>query len=165
MKKLTDSARWRAAGTAALLLVAGGVMGVGVDRLWLSPPEPHTAPLTAEAMVARLGLSSDEDAHLRALLDSLHTEIAAVVQQDPDSLRTAVRNAQQRIEAALPARARSEFRAWMQERHEQLMDRMHDRPMDHGRMHEGESREREHVSPPAHGARRGVDTAVPDVRR
>jgi hypothetical protein len=129
MKKWTDGASWRAAATAALLLVTGGVMGVLVDRLWLSPPEAHATPLTAEAMAARLGLSSTEEAHLRALLDSLHKEI---LHHAPDSLGAAVRNAQLRIEAALPANARSEFRAWMQEHHEQLRGRMHGGPRDHG---------------------------------
>jgi hypothetical protein len=134
MTKWTDRAWWRAAGTAALLLLTGGVMGVLVDRLWLSPHEAHATPLTAEAMAARLGLSSAQGAHLRALLDSLRGEIHAVVQRAPDSLGTAVRNAQLRIEAALPPRARSEFRAWMQEHHTRMMDRMHDGPVDHGRM-------------------------------
>ncbi|MBI4421971.1 MAG: hypothetical protein HY560_14195 [Gemmatimonadetes bacterium] len=137
--KWTDGPWWRAAGTAALLLVTGGVMGVLVERLWLSPPETRATPLTAEAMAARLGLSSAEEAHLRALLDSLHAEIQAVVQQDPDALNAAVRNAQLRIEAALPPEARSEFRAWMQEHHDRIMGRMHGRPMDHGPMHGGGS--------------------------
>lgn len=132
MKKWTDAARWRAAGTAALLVVTGGVMGVLVDRLWLSPPEAHATPLTAEALAARLGLSSAEEAHLRALLDSLHTEI---LHHAPDSLGIAVRNAQLRIEAALPADARPEFRAWMQEHHEQLRGRMRGGPRDHGMPH------------------------------
>lgn len=145
MKKWIDGAWWRAAGTAALLLVAGGAMGVLADRLWLSPPETHAPPLTAEAMAARLGLSSAEEAHLRALLDSLHAEIVAVVQQNPDSLQAAVRNAQLRIEAALPPDARSEFRAWMQEHHRQMMGRMHGGPMHHGRMHGGGSRRHEGI--------------------
>jgi hypothetical protein len=132
MKKWTDGARWRAAATAALLLVTGGVMGILVDRLWLSPPEAHATPLTAEAMAARLGLSSAEEARLRALLDSLHTEI---LHHAPDSLGSAVRNAQLRIEAALPPDARSEFRAWVREHHEQLRGRMHSGRTDHGPMH------------------------------
>ncbi|MGH7477661.1 MAG: hypothetical protein ACRELD_15450 [Longimicrobiales bacterium] len=132
--KTWDGARWRAAGTAALLLVAGGVMGVVADRVWLRPPQAHGMPLTAEAMSARLGLSSAEAAHVRALLDSLRADFRGVVQQNPDSLQTAVRNAHLRIEAALPPAARPEFRAWMQEHHQQMMDRMHGRPMDHGMM-------------------------------
>jgi hypothetical protein len=135
MKKWTDGAWWRAAGTAALLLVTGGAMGALADRLWLSPPETHGRSLTAEALAARLGLSSVEEARLRALLDSLRGEIHAVVQRAPDSLGTAVRNAQLRIEAALPADARSEFRAWIQEHHEQLRSRMHGGPVHHGMMH------------------------------
>jgi hypothetical protein len=107
-------------------------MGILVDRLWLSPPEAHATPLTAEAMAVRLGLSSAEEARLRALLDSLHREI---LHHAPDSLGSAVRDAQLRIEAALPVRARSEFRAWVQEHHEQLRGRMHSGPMGHGVMH------------------------------
>jgi hypothetical protein len=135
MKKWTDGARWRAAGTAALLFVTGSAMGALVDRLWLSPRETHGTPLTAEAMAARLGLSSAKEAQLRTLLDSLRGEIHAVVQRAPDSLGTAARNAQLRIEAVLPPDARPEFRAWMQEHHAQMMGRMHGSPMDHGRMH------------------------------
>jgi hypothetical protein len=129
MRKWTDGASRRAAGAAALLLLTGGVMGVLVDRVWLSPPETHAMPLTAEAMAARLDLTSAEEARLRALLDSLRAEIHAVVQRAPDSLGTAVRNAQRRIESALPPPARSEFRAWVLEHHAQLMDRMHGGPM------------------------------------
>jgi hypothetical protein len=128
MRGWTDGARWRAAGTAALLLVSGGVMGVLVDRLWLSLPGAHAAPLTAEAMSQRLGLTSAEEARLRTLLDSLHVEI---LDQSPDSLATAVRNAQLRIETALPPGARAEFRAWIQEHHEQLRGRMHRGPREH----------------------------------
>jgi hypothetical protein len=130
MTKWTDGAWWRAAGTAALLLATGGVMGVLVDRLWLSPPETHATPLTAEGLAARLDLTSAEEARLQALLDSLRTEIHAVVQRAPDSLGMAVRNAQLRIEAALPPAARSEFRAWMREHHAEMRGRMHGGPMD-----------------------------------
>jgi hypothetical protein len=140
MTKWTDRAWWRAGGTATLLLVTGGVMGVLVDRLWLSPPEVQAAPLTAESMAERLSLSSAEEARLRALLDSLHAEIVTVVERGPDSLRAAVRNAQHRIEGALPADRRTEFRAWMREHHDQVIGRMHDGMVDHGEMHEGRPR-------------------------
>jgi len=131
MTTLRDAARWRAAATAALLVVAGAVMGVVADRLWMSPPDAQTTPLTAQAMVARLGLSSAEAAHVRALLDSLHVEVHAAVQQGPDSLRRAVRNAQQRIEAALPPDTRSEFHTWLQQQYRHMMDRTHDARIDH----------------------------------
>ena len=134
MKTWTDRACWRAAGTAALLLVTGGAMGVVVDRLWLSPTEAAAARLTAEAMAARLGLSSEDEAHLRILLDSLHAEILAAVQQGPDSLHAAVRDARLRIEAALPVDARAEFREWIQEHHQQ-MRRMHGGRRAHGATH------------------------------
>lgn len=138
MKKWTNAPRWRAAGTAALLLVAGGALGVVADRLWLSPPPAEATPLTAEAMATRLELSASEAAHVRSLLDSLHAEILTVVRQSPDSLGTAVRNAHQRIEAALPPEDRSAFRAWIREHHEQMMGRMQ-RDVPHGSMHRGGS--------------------------
>jgi hypothetical protein len=109
-------------GTAALLFVSGGVMGIVVDRLWLAPPNAGAAPLTADAMVARLGLSPAEETRVRGLLDSLHAEI---LQKSPDSLPAAVTEAQRRIEAALPADARPGFRAWMQEHHQRFRHRMH----------------------------------------
>lgn len=132
MNDWSPDARWRTVLTATLLLVAGGVMGVVADRLWRSAAETHATPLTADAMAAHLGLSSPEEAELRALLDSLDTEIRAVVQRDPDSLRTVVQSAHRRIEAALPADARAGFRAWMHEHHLQLMSRMHGAHRDHG---------------------------------
>lgn len=125
------SMRWRAALTAAVLLLTGGVLGVLVDRVWLSPPDVHATPLTPDAMAARLRLSPAEEAHLRALLDSLHTEILAAVDQGPDSHRVAVRSAQNRIEAALPARAHSEFHAWLREHHDQVTGHRHGKG--HGR--------------------------------
>ena len=137
MTKRTGDARWQAAGAAALLLLSGGAMGVLVDRLWLSPPAVHATPLTAEAMAARLDLSIAEEARVRTLLDSLHTEIVAVVEQGPDALRSAARDAHHRIEAALPPGARAEFRVWMQEQHQQLLGRMHGGMEDHALMHEG----------------------------
>src|SRR5262245_46807640 len=120
-----DGARWRGAATAVLLLVTGALMGILVDRYWLAPPPMHAAPLTAEAMAARLRLSPAETERVRRLLDSLHTEILGVVPQGPDSLAKAARDAQKRIEAVLPPDARAEFRAWMQQHHDQLMSRMH----------------------------------------
>ncbi|MQA88742.1 MAG: hypothetical protein GEU90_00710 [Gemmatimonas sp.] len=140
MNKWTDGVRWRVFGTAALLFTAGGATGVLMDRVWLSPPQAEATPLTAEAMVARLGLSASEAARVQALLyDSLHAEIHAAVQQGPDSLRAAVRNARRRIEAALPSEARPEFGAWMEEQYEHMMGRMDGRPIDSEMRHGGGS--------------------------
>lgn len=131
MKRSTDGTRLRAAGSAALLLLAGGAMGVTADRLWLSPPEVEAAPLTAEAMATHLDLSASEAAHVRALLDSLHAEILVVLQQNPDALASTVRDAHRRIEAALPVDVRPEFQAWIRRHHDQMMDRVRRGP-DHG---------------------------------
>ena len=135
MKYLTDPAWRRATSAAALLFVAGGVTGVLVDRALLSPTEIYATPLTADAMAKHLGLSPAHEARIRALLDSLHAEMAAHVQVGPDALGAAAKAAQERIEAALPLEARTQFRAWMREHHDQLMGRMRsagDRSWQHG---------------------------------
>lgn len=132
MSGWSNRASLHAAGIAALLLMGGVALGIVVDRVWLLPPPTHETPLTAEALSAHLGLSPAEQERVRVLLDSLHTEINGVVERSPDSLSVAVRGAQGRLEQALPADARAEFRAWMQEHHEQLIGRMHRRPGRHG---------------------------------
>jgi hypothetical protein len=145
MTQWTADGRWRAAAAATFLLLAGGVMGVLADRHWLSPPPVEASPLTADAMTTRLGLSSAEAARIRALLDSLHADIHTAVGHGPDSLQGAIRNAQWRIENALPLEARSEFRAWMREQYQHTMehmrDRMHDGRMDHRPGHGRDPRE------------------------
>lgn len=125
MSAANGGTRRQAAVTGALLLVAGAGMGILADRLWLSPTEARAAPLTVEALSDRLGLAAPEEARLRALLDSLHVEIAGVVERRPDALGATVQDAHRRIEAALPAEARAEFRAWIEEHHERMMGRMH----------------------------------------
>jgi hypothetical protein len=132
MSRWNDRAWRRAMGTAALLFVSGAVMGILVDRHWLAPPDAEATPLTADAMVARLGLSPAEETRVRGLLDSLHAEI---LQKSPDSLPAAVAEAQRRIEAALPADVRPGFRAWMEEHHQRFRHRMHGPAADHGMMH------------------------------
>lgn len=127
--------RTAAAAAVLLLLLAGGLLGVVVDRVWLLPAGHRGAeamPLTVDALVARLDLSPSEEARMRALLDSMHTELAAAARHGSDSLHSAGRNAHQRLEAALPAPARAEFRAWIEEHHRQMLERMGGVPM-HGR--------------------------------
>lgn len=125
MTAWTDGARWRAAATAALLLITGAVMGIMVDRMWLDPAEVEAAPLTADALVTDLGLAPSDAAHVQALLDSLHVEIGMAMQEDPDSLAPLVRSAQRRIEEALPPDVRPAFRDWMRAHHRQMRARMH----------------------------------------
>jgi hypothetical protein len=119
-----EGARWKAVITAAFLLLAGGVSGVLLDRLWLRSHDVEPMPLTAQAMAARLDLTPAEETRMRALLDSMHAEVTAAAHHGPDSLAVTARRAHQRIEAALPSAARAEFRAWMQDHHRQLMRRM-----------------------------------------
>jgi hypothetical protein len=139
MTNWTERGRWGAAATAAFLLVAGGVLGILVDRHWLSPSPVEANPLTADAMAARLGLSSSEAARVQALLDSLHVDIHGAIPHGPDSLQSAIRDAQRRIEEALPPDARSEFRVWIREQHEHTMEHIADRirggRTDHGAGH------------------------------
>lgn len=120
----SNGTRWRAAGAAALFLLAGIALGVVADRLLLLPRAAEAQPLTAEAMVSHLELDATQETHLRALLDSLHAEMMAVVERHPDSLPAAARRAHLRIESALPPEARDEFRAWMQGHHHQMMGRI-----------------------------------------
>ena len=144
MTAMPNGARWRALAAAGFLVLTGGVLGALVDRYWFAPPAAHAAPLTADEMATRLHLSRDDKERLRGLLDSLHTEILAVVQQGPDSLSMAARRAQLRIEAALPPDARAEFREWMRQRHDQLMNRMHGDRMHEGAVHHPDSARRHH---------------------
>jgi hypothetical protein len=115
-----DPARLRAFATAALLFVAGASVGIASDRMLLRPASLQAAPLTVDAMVDHLGLSESEAARVRVLLDSLHTELARVLVENPDSLRVSVHEIRDRIEAALPESARSGFREWILEHHQSM---------------------------------------------
>lgn len=126
MSQQNDGARRRAGVAAALLLLAGGLSGVLVDRLWLLPRPLEAMPLTAQAMAARLDLSTEDAARVRALLDTMHVEVTAAAQQGSDSLVATARNAHLRLEAALPPDARPEFRVWLHEHHLRMMERMDD---------------------------------------
>jgi hypothetical protein len=123
MSRTAQGVQLRAVGTAVMLFVFGAVTGILADRLLLRPVRLEAAPLTMDAMVDRLGLSEVESLRVRALLDSLHTELAGVLLDDPESLRGRVGQIQQRIESALPEDARSEFREWMEEHHQSMIGR------------------------------------------
>lgn len=120
----TDGARRKAAATAALLLFAGALLGVAVDRLWLRPGPAQATLLTTHGLASRLNLDSAEEARIRSLLDSIHADVSASAQHGPDSLRSTAQRAHARLESALPPRARSEFREWMHEQHREMMGRM-----------------------------------------
>jgi len=130
MRPSSERARARAAGTATILLLAGGVFGVAVDRLWLSvrAPTAELTPLTAGAMAERLGLPPEEEARLGALLDSLHGELMSSVADGPEALRAVTEAAHRRIDASLPPETRPAFHSWMQEHHEEMMERMQASP-------------------------------------
>jgi len=129
--------RWSAIGSAALLLVTGALVGVTVDRLWISPSVIEAAPLTAETMVSHLGLSDPEGRRLNALLDTLHADLSAAMDRGPEALREATDAAHRRIDASLPAEARADFHVWMQEHHEQMMRGLDRGPLSPGIMHQG----------------------------
>lgn len=131
MNTWQDGARRKATAAAVLLLLAGGLLGVLVDRLWLLATEAEAMPLTADAMAARLELGPSDEARIRAVLDSLHAGVMAAARHGPDSLLTATRSAHLRIEEALPPDTRPEFRSWMQGHHRQMMERVRGGPM-HG---------------------------------
>ena len=124
MNQWKGDARRKSAGAAALLLLAGALLGVLVDRFWLLPRGVEAMSLTATAMAARLDLGPSDEARIRALLDSIHADMSAAAPQGPDSLRSMARSAHMRLEAALPPRARPGFRAWIHDHHNQMMQRM-----------------------------------------
>jgi hypothetical protein len=131
MSEGKQAARRRAGVTAVLLVLAGGLLGVLVDRLWLLPAQAQAAPLTAQAMAAHLALGPADEARIRALLDSMHADVTAAVRQGPDALHEAAHTAHRRLEAALPEDARAGFRAWMRDQHHRMIERMGGEPM-HG---------------------------------
>jgi hypothetical protein len=116
--------RVRAVGAAALLLLAGAMLGITIDRALLSPPPTEATSLTAGAMSERLGLSSEQEARLVVLLDSLHAEVLAAAAAGPDALRRATEAAHRTIDASLPSESRPQFHAWMQEHREHMMHQM-----------------------------------------
>ena len=126
MNAWNDRPRRKAWMAAALLLLAGGLSGVLVDRLWLIPRGDETMPLTAHALAARLDLAPSEEARIRALLDSMHADVVDAARHGPDSLAAAARHAHRRLETALPPHSRVEFRAWLVDHHRQMLERMDD---------------------------------------
>ena len=128
----TTGLRWKAALTAAFLLVLGIVLGIAIDRLWLTSGHVDRPPLTAEAMAEELELTASEEARVREVLDSLETEISEAAGMGPDSLHSAARRARQRLERALPPDTRPEFRQWMERHHRRMMKEMHGRGPGHG---------------------------------
>jgi hypothetical protein len=116
--------RFRAGGAAALLLVTGVLLGIAIDRAWISPPPTESMSLTAGAMSERLGLSSEQEERLVVLLDSLHAEVLAAAAAGPDALRSATDAAHRTIDASLPPESRPAFHAWMQEHREHMMAQM-----------------------------------------
>lgn len=132
-----SSDRVRAAVTALLLLLAGAALGIAADRVLFSPAPIEAMSLTAEALSERLGLSADEAARLDALLDSLHGAVTEAAADGPEALRAATEAAHRQIEASLPPDARPAFHAWMQERRDHMMHRMHPGAMGPGMMRGG----------------------------
>jgi hypothetical protein len=125
MMESNTAARRKAAITAALLLIAGTLAGIALDRLWLMPAVASPVPaLTSDAMLAHLDLEPTAAARIRALLDSMHTDITAAAEQGADSLRATAHRAHERLEAALPPDARTEFRTWMHAHHRQMLERV-----------------------------------------
>lgn len=126
MRERTRPTRAGTAAAAALLVLAGALAGIAVDRLWILPAEAPDSPLTVDALVERLDLDGPEEARIRALIDSLHADVTTAARAGPDSLAAAARSAHRRIEGALPADARPAFRAWVRDHHGHAMGRLDD---------------------------------------
>lgn len=125
MRARSGGSRRRALATALMLLLAGALAGIAIDRLILMPRPAAAAPLTAEGMADQLGLGPADQARIRALLDSMHTEILEAASRfGPAGMLATASSAHERIEAALPPELLPRFRAWMEEHHRQLMDRV-----------------------------------------
>ena len=127
------AARWKAGLTALLLVLAGAAIGVLADRLWLRPTEAAAMPLTPEALVEYLDLGPSDEARVRTILDSLHTEVVSAAAGGSADLATVARDAHARIESALPSEARPVFRSWVADHHNQMIERM--KGGMHGPMH------------------------------
>lgn len=117
---------WRAAAAAGLLVLAGALLGVAVDRTWIRPPAGTASPgLSVEGMARSLDLDPDTRRRVASLVDSMDAAILRAARSSPDSLRMRAREARQRIEAVLPPDRVPEFRRWMREHHRSMMRQMH----------------------------------------
>jgi hypothetical protein len=133
MSVRSGSARRGAQATAFVLVLAGALSGIAIDRLLLVPRPAAAAPLTARGMADQLGLGPAEEARIRSLLDSMHTEVLeSAARSGPDGMLASVRDAHARLEAALPPELLPRFRVWMEDHHRQLIDRLDAEGM-HGR--------------------------------
>lgn len=118
--------RWQAALAALVLFGLGALTGVAGDRLWLgrAPAAAEASTLTAQGMVTALHLDAAQEARVRAVLDSLHGDLARAAQGGTDSLVSAALQGRRRLEAALPPDRRQSFQAWMQQHHASMMEQM-----------------------------------------
>ena len=114
----------RAMLVAALLLLTGAIAGVIIDRMVIIPHQRVSHDLTVEALADQLDLDPAVETRVRALVDSMTIFVADAAKHGPDSLRATARYAHERIEAALPPEARTRFREWVSNHHEELMHRM-----------------------------------------
>jgi hypothetical protein len=126
--------RMQAAVVAASLLITGAVLGIAVDRAWVSPGQTGEPSLTASALSHRLGLDPAQEARLNILLDSLHAEVTSAAADGPEALRAATQAAHRQIEAFLPAGSRPEFHMWMREHRQHMMQTTHPQGMHRGMM-------------------------------
>lgn len=120
------SPKWQALLATATIFFLGAVAGIAADRVWLgrSPAVAEAATLTPEGMDAALDLDAAQAARVRAVLDSLRTEVVQAAQAGPDSLRDVARRGRQRLQDALPADRRASFQQWMQQHHARMMQEM-----------------------------------------
>ncbi len=128
--------RWKGTLAAVLLFGLGTVAGVAGDRIWLglAPTVAEAAPLTPDGMATALHLDAAQGARVRAVLDSLQSEVARGAAEGPDSLRVAAERARRRLENALPPDRRPQFQQWMQQHHDRMMRRMRGGAMGGGGM-------------------------------
>lgn len=120
------ASRWRAAAAATLLLLAGAVLGVAVDRTWIrSRPGSAVPVLSVDDLARSLDLDASTRRRVSALVDSLDSEIVRAARAGPDSLRRNAMRARRRIEAVLPPGRVPGFRRWMRTHHRAMMRQLH----------------------------------------
>ena len=126
MRPGTRTARRKAAVSGALLLATGMIAGATIDRVLTGRASVAAAPssLTVESMSEALDLDTADRDRVRALLDSVESDVVEAASAGSDSLRAVSRLARERLEQALPPDRRDRFQRWMREHHNSMMEGM-----------------------------------------
>ena len=120
---MMPSPRWRAILAAFSLLVLGGVIGVTLDRVWLTRAgETAHPPIDArmemiEALQAELSLTPAQANEVGAILERYQEQVTHTWETVRPNLRAAMDSVGSEIEAVLAPEQRERFRTWISEQH------------------------------------------------